>query len=1481
MQFSWKGIVLYRRCVLWFVFWPILDVDKESYRLVLACFSRIKKINLYISANFAGNGVYVNNKKLNGELSRPVHTHTQVKVQQYQILQSAGTKHRRECVVCFCLVCSPNGTNFQCRCEEQYAWSDTSCSTYGSCDLGDTCRCISSIPTNGEYCQPQTGDWKVLPILYEYQIFIEVKTTDADKLRNTLNNTPFPIQISTQLNISEANITTVCSQDDTGIQCLCEDDHLWPCDKCATYGKCDSNTTSTCGCITAVPKDGQYCQSVHHQTPPVVDEYVISIELNTTDVAVIELLRNIHYPINIIDNVQVSDLNISTVCSPRSGGYQCRCEDQYRWPCDQCVMYISCDNITEDTCGCINTIPPDGQYCQPPDQFSKLVCSCFCFQARIWCASLEKPFFNSCFWMEIKMAIVKTIPVAVGICSPRSGGYQCRCEDQYRWPCDQCVMYISCDNITEDTCGCINTIPPDGQYCQPPDQFSKLVCSFTYTRFKKSSGKTAGNTISIIIVSINILLYHVFCLADSTTTLTPSPTTNTTSRYLDITDRITNSWLTFVEILSVKYFHFKESTFHIEITNPDLNYLYQFNVLMSVELNKTYTKELNDSSSPAYKELESEINKVESQGFPESRNTFYTTTLTLGIANTNLPEAIESIAPVIGQVTALVKSETPISVPNLTYTGKPMSMMCTISDNLNVGTISSSCWTFNRKKINRSERITILTSGVTSTLTINKVILLDIGVYECFLTGQIISFSQNGDVQTNIKQAPIIRLQNKINVECKVGKKQSITCCVQLPYEIKWFRNSAELKSDITTNEEENCIKYDYMLNSCSESQPINFICKVDNPFYEKKTEMNIFREGKTAACNDDLYGAGREDDISTIRCEKGQEGFKTAHCVSVTWILLVDTCILTEINELFINSMDLDPANVEDFVAKLNMTVRKEQTEIVKSSATISAIVDIIGNIAAVNGEVSESVIKGVLETVDVIISDDSRESWTFLNQNDTNNSSSNLLSALEGLAGGLVGEVSFASKRILLNRTTFNNSFTADLNSTITIDLPNTNFINVFITTITFPTLNNVMPVRNTLDASLFNATSNETVIDNAINGAVVLVQINATIPNVTLSYNKLNKSLSEVPQCVFWNFSLFNNRGAWDDDGCRFVSDINNTVTCFCNHLTSFSILMSTDIPPPELREALDIITYVGVAISLASLVICLIIEGYVWKAVTRNITAFMRHVSIINTAVSLLIADICFIIGASLAKNPLENPGEDYEVPVGPCSTATFFMHFFYLALLFWMLVSGLLLFYRTVMVFSHMSRSTMLGIGFLLGYGCPLIIAVITVAVTAPGKEYIRKDNACWLNWFETHALLALVIPALIIVSINIIIVIVVLFKMLRRGVGDAAQRDERHTLLVILRCVVILTPLFGLTWSLGIGTMISSTNKGIHIAFAFFNSLQGFFILVFGTLFDSKVSLLQRNSLTWSEMHIFTTSGGISSYSGLNWINRLRRRRSK
>ncbi len=177
---------------------------------------------------------------------------------------------------------------------------------------------------------------------------------------------------------------------------------------------------------------------------------------------------------------------------------------------------------------------------------------------------------------------------------------------------------------------------------------------------------------------------------------------------------------------------------------------------------------------------------------------------------------------------------------------------------------------------------------------------------------------------------------------------------------------------------------------------------------------------------------------------------------------------------------------------------------------------------------------------------------------------------------------------------------------------------------------------------------------------------------------------------PQCVFWNFSL----DKWDSTGCEVKWNNTGKITCECNHTTSFSILMS---PFSIEHMALAYITYIGVAISLASLIICLIIEAIIWKSVRRNDTSYMRHISIVNIAVSLLIANICFIIGAAIAD-------KEQPTSVGRCSPAVFFMHFFYLALFFWMLMSALLLFYRTVMVLSQMLRAKMMTIAFTVGYG---------------------------------------------------------------------------------------------------------------------------------------------------------------------------------
>ncbi|XP_030260214.1 adhesion G protein-coupled receptor F5-like [Sparus aurata] len=1527
-------------------------------------------------------------------------------------------------------VCYLNGTDFQCRCEDQFVWSYRDCITYGACDenTDEVCGCINSIPPDRQYCKPK----KVPPVVYEYQIFIEVTTTDADQLENTLQNIIFPVQISPQVNISDTDITTVCSQDSTDFQCRCEDDYLWPCNKCATYGKCDGDTYNTCGCIKAIPTDGQYCQSIQHQNfsvcspstaPPVIHEYILSVELNISDVTVINQLRtilsNISYPISINHRIQIFDVNISTVCSPSSVGFQCRCEDHYRWSCDQCFLYGSCDNITDDTCGCINAIPPVGQHCQSADQHNFTACPITSPPSPTtppviheYILSVELNISDVTVINQLKTILSNiSYPISINnqiqisdvnistVCSPSSNGFQCRCVDQYRWSCDQCFLYGSCDNITDDRCGCINAIPPVGQYCQSAYQYNFIVCPVTThapsttppiiyeylisVELNISDVMEINNLRTILsnigypisinnhmqISDVNISTvcyangttfqcrceeqYHWPChmcstldkcddkIEDTTTVittpmrtlLTTMPTvitatgvtsqnttvhstmpeaTPTLAPTTDLTE--TTKTITAAKVTPAISFPTTNTTATSTLSTSGITSttVTGFDVEMLVRLDKEYTAELNDAESSTYKELESRINSVLDEqykritGFQDvsvkafregSIITEYIVQTTQVIpdeiaeANEKVPEAMRPIAPVLGSVTAFYNSPTTISYPDLTYTGNTMTLTCGPPKNINVGRISDSEWTFRGREIKNSTRMKITTSDKKSMLKVKNVILADIGLYQCTMRGRVLNFLQKGFVKRDaIKQAPVVRLQSKVNVKCKEGQKEQLQCCVQAPYKVKWFLDNTVLSSDVTEDRESYCIKHDYQLGSCSgpQQREIHFTCQVDEPKdYELTTSMTIFRDD--FICYDAKYGTGRAGDISRIGCDEGQEGSKIATCQQTReeigeWKLQEDTCIITEIKELLIDSQDLIVDELPEFVANLNKTVQEESKEIINSSATISAVVDILGTIATVSigSEVSKSVMENVLETVDVIIGDDARESWAVLNANETRNASSELLGSLETLSSWLVGEFVITTQHILLNRTMFDNNFTADLNSSIEIHIPDTSLTNFLITTIALFTLNNVMPARySSFHTSLFNDTSNHTVSDNAINAAVVLVQINATIQNVTLRYDKLNNYLTVNPQCVFWNYAPFDNLGAWDNDGCTFISDINNTVTCSCNHLTSFSILMATEIPP-ELKHALDIITYVGVGISMASLVVCLIIEGFVWKAITRNSTAFMRHVSIVNTALSLLIADICFIIAASIAKNPLENPGEDYDVPVGPCSTTTFFMHFFYLALFFWMLVSGLLLFYRTVMVFSHMSRSTMLAIGFCLGYGCPLIIAVTTVAVTAPENSYIRKEEACWLNWTESKALLSLVIPALTIVFINILIVIVVLFKMLRRGVGDNTQADEKSTLVVIARCVIILTPLFGLTWSLGVGTMVSSTNEGIHIAFAFFSSLQGFFILVFGTIFDSKIrSILSRRLPTSSTGSSLTksTNGRISSLSGLNWISRLRGRR--
>uniref|UniRef100_A0A8C2VF89 Adhesion G protein-coupled receptor F2 n=1 Tax=Chinchilla lanigera TaxID=34839 RepID=A0A8C2VF89_CHILA len=376
-----------------------------------------------------------------------------------------------------------------------------------------------------------------------------------------------------------------------------------------------------------------------------------------------------------------------------------------------------------------------------------------------------------------------------------------------------------------------------------------------------------------------------------------------------------------------------------------------------------------------------------------------------------------------------------------------------------------------------------------------------------------------------------------------------------------------------------------------------------------------------------------------------------------------------------------------------------------------------------------------------------------------------------------------------------------------------------------IAFPTLGAI------LEASLL-----ENII---VNGLVLSVILPEKLKRISLHFEKFHKSEERKTHCVGWDH--LENR--WDRKACQMVEVSSQHAVCQCwpsKLFTSFSILMSRHTLASPI---LTYITYTGLGLSICSLIICLVIEGLAWRQVTKTEISYLRHLCIANVAATLLMADVLFIV-ASFISGP--------ETHYRGCVAVTFFIHFFYLSVFFWMLAKALLILHGVLIVFHTLPKSVLVASLFSVGYGCPLVIAVITVGVTEPARGYLRAD-ACWLNWEMTKALLAFVVPALAIVVVNLVVITVVISKAQRVSFGSSIFQEVR-AIVRICKNIAILTPLLGLTWGFGIATLTDDSSLAFHIIFSLLNAFQGFFILVFVTILDPKIreALKGRaNSANW------------------------------
>ncbi|XP_053371792.1 uncharacterized protein LOC128545506 [Clarias gariepinus] len=378
-------------------------------------------------------------------------------------------------------VCQPYGIEYQCTCQDQYFWSLDNCAMYGTCNYSyeGKCTCINALPNDGQMCVPTSE----LPIFY-YLVEFKINTENASVInegRNFLGGVNLPFFFDQVAEITDVEMTTVCSLIGAEYHCWCEDQYFWPCEKCTIYGPCDDVNNSTCGCINGLPDDEQLCQPINELSynstcppNPVRAEYLIEVEISTADFSFGYQLKY-DLETSIFPFINFMKINMTTVCQLIGIEYQCTCQDQYFWSLDNCAMYGTCNYANENACTCINALPSDGQMCVPTSElpiFYYLVefkinteNTSVINEGRNFLGGVNLPFFFG------QVAEITDVEMTT-VCSLIGAEYHCWCEDQYFWPCEKCTIYGPCDDVNNSTCGCINGLPDDEQLCQPINELS-------------------------------------------------------------------------------------------------------------------------------------------------------------------------------------------------------------------------------------------------------------------------------------------------------------------------------------------------------------------------------------------------------------------------------------------------------------------------------------------------------------------------------------------------------------------------------------------------------------------------------------------------------------------------------------------------------------------------------------------------------------------------------------------------------------------------------------------------------------------------------------------------------------------------------------------------------------------------------------------------------------------------------------------------
>ncbi|XP_059212912.1 adhesion G protein-coupled receptor F4 [Centropristis striata] len=723
-----------------------------------------------------------------------------------------------------------------------------------------------------------------------------------------------------------------------------------------------------------------------------------------------------------------------------------------------------------------------------------------------------------------------------------------------------------------------------------------------------------------------------------------------------------------------------------------------------------------------------------------------------------------------------------------------------------------------------------------TSVTLKKVTGIWSGTYECGFTRGSVRHTAKAQLNVAVLPDEITLTTYPLTVDCSdkvTNQVVKVTATIKNStesYKVGWiYQESPQTEQTGPKPDGDNLVYTCDVSISCTETdQAHNVNVTFENSKNQTKSSkvaIPVIYAGKKF-CKADGYDWPNTPDGDTVinrKCPPGRVGFKSRTCEREIWKDVFSSCINEELQKVsnaadnFLKGLGATQEDALDiFEGLLNSSSSNSDSN--HTMADVAASVNVLNVMseASENFELQMDVLPDFVESASNMLN----KSWNGVNASITQNLSSTYLQSVEGLV-----------KNIKINSSYGRNNY-----STQNLDLKfcsgdncNVTVFNINVNLNRTTGMLKTVAVKNLMDKLKNNFEDRATAISLLLSASVEDNENNTHDQSLKIKMvfpPELNGTKKHL--CVFWDTK---NR-QWSKSGCNARPSENGTV-CECNHLTSFSVLMSKGAVPDPV---LDIITTVGLGVSICCLLIFLLVESLVWSAVVKSNLSHFRHTAIVNIATFLLIGDCCFLASADPEK-----------LSDTLCLVLTISKHLSFLAMFSWMLCMSVMLVHQLIFVFSPLRKRVFMFFSSIVGYVCPiLIVGSSYVYCKYTDTDYYTKDTGCWLV-FEAllkGSIHAFLLPVGTVILTNLFSMVVVILTLVKSNIPEG-KADDKETAKSILKVVVFLTPVFGVTWIIGFALLLLDNTDPMYkvadYAFTILNSFQGLFLLITGCFAEQKV----------------------------------------